>query len=77
MDAEAATIGWQPTCSCGLPQEDNVPAVVFDPFVGSGTTLVVAQRLGRQGVGLDLSRDYCEMARDRMRGDMPLLAVMP
>jgi len=35
-----------------------VPCTVFDPFAGSGTTLLVARRLGRNGVGLDLSLDY-------------------
>ena len=39
--------------------------VVFDPFVGSGTTVKVAQDLGRVGVGLELSGDYLAMARRR------------
>lgn len=34
------------------------PAIVYDPFVGSGTTLEVARRLGRHGVGGDLSYHY-------------------
>jgi hypothetical protein len=37
-------------------------AVVLDPFVGSGTTLLVANALGRTGIGLDLSADYCRLA---------------
>lgn len=40
--------------------------IVFDPFVGSGTTLQVARALGRSGVGLDLSYTYlhdCARAR--------------
>jgi hypothetical protein len=49
------TLGWRPTCSHG---GNPVPATVFDPFVGSGTTLVVATNLGRHGIGLDLSRQY-------------------
>ena len=32
--------------------------VVLDPFVGSGTTVQVAQTLGRQGIGIELSADY-------------------
>lgn len=32
--------------------------VVFDPFVGSGTTILEAERLGRHGIGTDLSLDY-------------------
>lgn len=40
---------------------------VLDPFLGSGTTAVVAQRLGRSFVGIDCASDYCEMARQRLR----------
>lgn len=58
------TLGWQPTCACG--HEDTVPALVFDPFLGSGTTAIVARNLGRRGYGIDLSFDYCQMATARM-----------
>lgn len=40
--------------------------VVMDPFVGSGTTVVAALRLGRSAVGIDISRDYLEIARGRI-----------
>ena len=40
--------------------------VVLDPFIGSGTTAVVAQRLGRKYVGIDSNPEYCEMARRRL-----------
>lgn len=50
-------------CACGVdPAEPSRPAVVLDPFVGSGTTLLVANALGRTGIGLDLSADYCRLA---------------
>lgn len=39
--------------------------IVFDPFVGSGTTVMVAQGLGRKGVGMDLGAQYMAMARRR------------
>lgn len=39
--------------------------VVLDPFLGSGTTAVVAQRLQRGYLGIDCNPDYCEMARRR------------
>ena len=35
---------------------------VLDPFVGSGTTLQAAIELGRNGIGIDVSRAYCDMA---------------
>jgi site-specific DNA-methyltransferase (adenine-specific) len=39
---------------------------VLDPFVGSGTTALVADRLGRHYLGIDCVREYCEMARRRL-----------
>jgi site-specific DNA-methyltransferase (adenine-specific) len=39
---------------------------VLDPFLGSGTTAVVAQRLERHYLGIDCNQDYCEMARRRI-----------
>lgn len=38
------------------------PAVILDPFGGTGTTAAVARALGRIGVTVDLSRDYCRLA---------------
>lgn len=40
--------------------------VVLDPFVGSGTTCVAAAQLRRHYVGYDISRDYCELAEQRI-----------
>jgi len=40
--------------------------VVLDPFMGSGTTAVAAQSLGRNWIGIDISEDYCRMANDRV-----------
>tara|TARA_R100001594_G_scaffold19661_4_gene38290 strand:+ start:1060 stop:2187 length:1128 start_codon:yes stop_codon:yes gene_type:complete len=39
---------------------------VLDPFVGSGTTLAVAQRLGRKGVGTDINDEYLKLAKQRL-----------
>lgn len=50
------TIGWRPTCMCGCAGTGR--CVVLDPFVGVGTTVVVAEKNGRFGVGMDLSLDY-------------------
>lgn len=41
-------------------------STVADPFAGSGTTLLVAQRLGRSAIGIDLSEDYCQIAQRRV-----------
>ncbi|CEF48292.1 unnamed protein product [uncultured bacterium] len=57
------TIAWRPGCDHDLPP---APCVVFDPFIGSGTVIVVAEALGRRGVGVDLSHEYLMMARRRI-----------
>jgi site-specific DNA-methyltransferase (adenine-specific) len=46
--------------------------LVIDPFVGSGTTAIVATKNGRRYVGIDCNRDYCEMARRRLRDSLQL-----
>ena len=57
------TAGWRPTCACGA---DPVPCIVFDPFVGSGTTVAVAESLGRRGIGLELKAEYLALAKKRI-----------
>ena len=42
--------------------------IVLDPFFGSGTTGVVAQRLSRKYLGIERSAKYCKMARKRLAG---------
>jgi len=45
--------------------------VVIDPFAGSGTTAVVARRLGRRAGGLEIHRGFVDAARERLRADVP------
>ena len=59
------TVGWQPTCDHNAAR---IPATVLDPFIGSGTTVAVAQQLGRHGIGLDLNPDYLAIAAKRLAG---------
>lgn len=40
--------------------------VVFDPFLGSGTTSVVAKKLGRRFVGVDIDEEFCCLAEKRL-----------
>jgi len=42
--------------------------IVLDPFMGSGTTAAAAKNLGRDWIGMDISKDYCSMTRERVSG---------
>jgi site-specific DNA-methyltransferase (adenine-specific) len=45
----------------------NPGDLVLDPMVGSGTTLKMAQQLGRRAIGIEISEEYCRIAVDRLR----------
>jgi len=54
------------TCiEAGCPKD----AVVLDPFMGAGTTALVAKELGRNYVGIELNSDYVKMAEERLGGE--------
>jgi len=56
------TVGWRPGCACGA---GVVPCVVMDPFMGSGTTAMVAQKLGRAWIGIEVNPAYEPLIRQR------------
>lgn len=54
-------------CACAEPTAPTRPAVILDPFGGTGTTALVARALGRHGITVDRSADYChKIARWRL-----------
>lgn len=71
---ETRTVGWQPTCECRYGKglvEAAIPCTVLDPFAGSGTTLLVAERLSRDSIGIELNDEYANMAERRIRAKDP------
>lgn len=74
--AKTTTTGWQPTCDCvqaGTSEPyECVPCRVLEPFAGSGTTLMVAELLGRDSVGIELNPEYIEIAERRIQKGLPL-----
>ncbi len=70
------TTGWEPGCECQAPTYlgrrplPPVPCTVMDPFAGSGTVGVVAYKMGREFVGIDLAGGDADMgghtAHDRI-----------
>ncbi len=50
-----------------LRASSNEGDLVLDPFSGSGTTLAVAKKLGREYIGTELSKDYAKYASDRLK----------
>lgn len=70
---EAQTKGWIPGCTC--PPSEPVPCTVLDPFAGSGTTALVAYKLGRRGLGIELNPEYAEIARDRFAAHLAGMSI--
>jgi DNA modification methylase len=73
----------QETCPACCPDlfmpAPTRPAVVLDPFGGTGTTALVASAYGRVGVTVDLSADYCRLAQWRVNdpGERARARAMP
>ena len=45
----------------------NENDIVFDPFLGSGTTAKIALKLNRHFIGCDISKEYCEISEERIK----------
>jgi DNA modification methylase len=65
------TTGWLPSCTCdaGLAR-----GTVLDPFGGAGTTGLVADRLQRDAILIELNPEYAGIAERRIQGDAPMFA---
>ena len=83
-ELQSNVLGYRPTCEHPHTQEEAVPGIVFDPFVGSGTTIAVAKELLRTGIGIDISMEYLDQQAKVRAGlgtpsnaleDLPLFAL--
>ena len=70
---ESVETQWKPTCA--HESAPVVPCTVLDPFYGAGTTGLVASRLGRSFIGIELNPEYIALAERRLAKD-PLLIKM-
>jgi hypothetical protein len=75
-EKQTETTGWNPTCNCAESAiralgpsafREPVPCTVLDPFMGSGTTALVARRLGRRSIGVELNESYAALCARRLQ----------
>jgi len=43
--------------------------LILDPFIGSGTTVVACEKLNRRWIGIEISKKYCEIAKQRIKNE--------
>ena len=62
-------------CPCGGVFSDKIsPCLVLDPFMGAVTVALVARKLDRDYIGVELNPEYIELANKRLRDTLPLFA---
>ena len=74
---QSKTIGWKPSCECYkkthlalIPYDAIIPCTVLDPFGGSGRTAIVAKKLGRKCIIIELKGEYCEMPLKKLSQEL-------
>lgn len=67
---EKVFVDWTPGCECHAG--DPIPCTVLDPFSGAGTSGLVATRLQRSYIGIELNSEYLEMSQGRIYKDQPI-----
>lgn len=72
-DYKVETTGWAKSCAC--PTAEPIACTVLDPFAGAGTTILAAEQLGRNSIGIELSESYIRLAQARLRAAAPMLTA--
>jgi DNA modification methylase len=62
---QGKAVAWSTSCACDA--SESRPCIVLDPFMGSGTTAIVAQKFGRDYIGIELNPEYIVMAERRIK----------
>lgn len=66
---EVKQLGFVPSCKC--PNTKRSPAIILDPFFGAGTTGIVARKLNRNFIGIELNKSYIDdIAIPRMKREL-------
>ena len=53
-------------------KDDNL---ILDPFLGSGTTAVACEKMGRRWIGIEISEEYCKIAKERIEQERKQLKL--
>lgn len=70
---ESKTTGWKAQCTCNA---SVVPCTVLDPFSGAGTTFMVAHKLNRRAVGIEISPVYVPMSEKRINDELGMFSPL-
>ncbi len=62
------TTGWTKNCNCQT--NEVTAAIILDPFMGAGTTALVARKLNRNFIGFELNPDYIKIAETRLQNQL-------
>lgn len=71
LERQSATVGWVAGCDCDA---ERVPATVLDPFGGAGTVALVANKLGRSAVLIEIGPDAVRQSVERIETEMGMFA---
>lgn len=65
MKKQRVVKGYEKHCDCNTEETDR--GIILDPFAGAGTTLLSARKHNRDYIGIELNRQFAEMAEDRIK----------